>query len=206
MTELRQQLADTPARTVVANHCYGMFELAALHLSLDPPKLDQARLAIDALALLVEGLATRLGEEEANLREGLTQLRLAFVRMGGTTTAAETGAAGGSPPEPSGALRRHRGLARSPPSFPRWPATTPNATRVPTAMVRLPSAMAVQWNGRNRPSSVTTVPSPRSSSNVATLPVVRSPGPGVARPGIKGRSWTAAARGCRSRPGPAGPG
>ena len=103
MTELRQQLADTPARTVVANHCYGMFELAALHLSLDPPKLDQARLAIDALALLVEGLATRLGEEEGNLREGLTQLRLAFVRLGGTTTAAETGAPGGSPPEPSGA-------------------------------------------------------------------------------------------------------
>jgi hypothetical protein len=90
MTELRQQLADTPARTVVANHCYGMFELAALHLSLDPPKLEQARLAIDALALLVEGLGSRLGEEEANLREGLTQLRLAFVRMGGTTTADET--------------------------------------------------------------------------------------------------------------------
>jgi hypothetical protein len=90
MTELRQQLADTPARTVVANHCYGMFELAALHLSLDPPKLDQARLAIDALALLVEGLGSRLGEEQDNLREGLTQLRLAFVRMGGTTTAEET--------------------------------------------------------------------------------------------------------------------
>ncbi len=89
MTELRQQLADTPARTVVANHCYGMFELAALHLSLDPPQLDEARLAIDALALLVEGLRSRLGEEEANLREGLTQLRLAFVRMGGTTTADE---------------------------------------------------------------------------------------------------------------------
>jgi hypothetical protein len=90
MTELRQQLADTPARTVVANHCYGMFELAALHLSLDPPKLEQARLAVDALALLVEGLGSRLGEEEANLREGLTQLRLAFVRLGGTTTADET--------------------------------------------------------------------------------------------------------------------
>jgi hypothetical protein len=94
MTELRQQLADTPARTVVANHCYGMFELAALHLSLDPPNLDQARLAIDALALLVEGLRTRLGEEEANLREGLTQLRLAFVRLGGASTTADTEAAG----------------------------------------------------------------------------------------------------------------
>jgi hypothetical protein len=98
MAELRQQLADTPARTVVANHCYGLFELAALHLSLDPPKLDQARLAIDALALLVDGLTSRLGEEETQLREGLTQLRLAFVRMGGTSTADES--AGTASPGP----------------------------------------------------------------------------------------------------------
>jgi hypothetical protein len=90
MAELRQQLADTPARTVVANHCYGMFELAALHLSLEPPKLDQARLAIDALGLLIEGLGDRLGEEGTHLREGLTQLRLAFVRLGGTSTSEET--------------------------------------------------------------------------------------------------------------------
>jgi hypothetical protein len=103
MTELRQQLADTPARTVVANHCYGLFELAALHLSLEPPKLDQARLAIDSLALLVEGLMTRLGEEEANLREGLTQLRLAFVRLGGASTAGETAATGGAPSDTQGA-------------------------------------------------------------------------------------------------------
>ncbi len=101
MTELRQQLADTPASTVVANHCYGMFELAALHLSLDPPKLDQARLAIDALALLIEGLGPRLGEEQGNLREGLTQLRLAFVRLGGTSTAEETAAPSGPGPEAS---------------------------------------------------------------------------------------------------------
>ena len=93
MAELRQQLADTPAHTVVANHCYGLFELAALHLSLDPPQLDQARLAIDALALLIDGLRSRLGEEETQLREGLTQLRLAFVRMGGTSTADEAGGA-----------------------------------------------------------------------------------------------------------------
>jgi hypothetical protein len=103
MIELRQQLADTPARTVVANHCYGLFELAALHLSLDPPKLDQARLAIDSLALLVEGLTTRLGEEEANLREGLTQLRLAFVRLGGTSTADESATPDGAPTEARGA-------------------------------------------------------------------------------------------------------
>ena len=79
--ELRKQLAEAPVETVVANHCYGLFELAALHLSLKPPKLEQARLAIDAMAALVQGLEGRLGAEEPGLREGLAQLQVAFVRI-----------------------------------------------------------------------------------------------------------------------------
>lgn len=81
MTELRQQLAATPVEVVVANHCFGLFELAALHLSLQPPNLTEAQLAIDGLAALVEGLAGRLGQPEAQLLEALTQLRLAFVQI-----------------------------------------------------------------------------------------------------------------------------
>lgn len=81
MIELRRQLAETPAELVVANHAYGLFELAALHLSLNPPNLGEAQLAIDALGALIEGLAGRLGQEEDQLKEGLTQLRLAFVQM-----------------------------------------------------------------------------------------------------------------------------
>ena len=54
----------TPAEVVVANHAYGLFELAAIHLSQQPPDLDQARLAVDALAAVVGGLAGRLGEAE----------------------------------------------------------------------------------------------------------------------------------------------
>ncbi len=83
MGELRQQLADAPAELVVANHCFGLFELAALHLSLQPPRLPQARLAIDALAALVEGLAGRLGAEEGQLKDGLASLRLAYVQIQG---------------------------------------------------------------------------------------------------------------------------
>src|SRR5580658_9560909 len=56
MDQLRDQLARTPAEMVIANHAFGLFELAALHLSLQPPQLDQARLAIDALAAVVDGL------------------------------------------------------------------------------------------------------------------------------------------------------
>ena len=41
---------STPAEVVVANHAYGLFELAAIHLSQQPPNLEEARLAVDALA------------------------------------------------------------------------------------------------------------------------------------------------------------
>lgn len=81
MAELQEQLARTPAEVVVANHAYGLFELAALHLSLNPPQLDQARVAIDALACLVEGMGPRLGPASEELDTGLAQLRMAFVQV-----------------------------------------------------------------------------------------------------------------------------
>jgi hypothetical protein len=81
LARLRRQLADTPAALVVTNHVFGLFELAALHLSLTPPQLEEARLAIDGAAALIEGLAGRLGEAEPTAQEGLAQLRLAFVQI-----------------------------------------------------------------------------------------------------------------------------
>jgi hypothetical protein len=81
LEEVAKHLAAAPAEDVVANHCYGLFELAALHLSQQPPQLDKARLAIDALGLLVDGLGERLGQHAPALAEGLAQLRLAFVRI-----------------------------------------------------------------------------------------------------------------------------
>jgi len=81
---MRAQLANTPAEVVVANHCYGLFELAAIYLSQSPPMLFQARLAIDGLGYLLDGLRGRLGEAEPSLHESLSQLRLAFVRLEGT--------------------------------------------------------------------------------------------------------------------------
>ena len=89
MAELQEQLARTPAEMVVANHAYGLFELAALHLSLNPPQLDQARVAIDALACLVEGMGPRLGPGSDDLAAGLAQLRMAFVQV---SAAVEAGA------------------------------------------------------------------------------------------------------------------
>lgn len=81
LDELKRQLAATPAAVVVANHAMGLFELAALHLSQQPPNLAEASVAIDAMAAVVEGLAGRLGEPEATLNDALAQLRLAFVQI-----------------------------------------------------------------------------------------------------------------------------
>ena len=97
LAELQEQLARTPAEVVVANHAFGMFELAALHLSLQPPQLEQARLAIDALASLVDGLGERLGEHARELADGLANLRMAYVQIHAATRA------GQQPDEASGA-------------------------------------------------------------------------------------------------------
>ncbi|MER3452805.1 MAG: hypothetical protein C4344_03825 [Acidimicrobiia bacterium] len=81
LEELTRELVRTPAAVVVANHAVGLYELAVLHLAQKPPNLAEARLAIDALAALVEGLAGRLGDNEPTLREFLTRVRLLFVEV-----------------------------------------------------------------------------------------------------------------------------
>ena len=96
LLEVAKHLAAAPAEDVVANHCYGLFELAALHLSQQPPQLDKARLAIDALGLLLDGLGDRLGQHAGALTEGLSQLRLAFVRIAAAGPASD----GQAVPEP----------------------------------------------------------------------------------------------------------
>ncbi len=80
MAEVQRQLLETPVSVVIANHCIGLFQLSVLHLEQSPPNLTEAKLAIDALGAIVEGLGSRLGQEEAPLREALTQLRLGFVQ------------------------------------------------------------------------------------------------------------------------------
>ena len=86
MEALRAQIADTPVAQIVAQSAYQFFEIGALHLSLVPPQLEQAKLAIDALGLLVEGLGDALAPNADTLREGLQQIRMAYVTVsqGGT--------------------------------------------------------------------------------------------------------------------------
>jgi hypothetical protein len=81
LAEVQRQLAETPARIVITNHCVGIFNLAALYLNQSEPNFEEAQLAIDALAAIVEGLGDRLGDDAPTLADALAQIRLAFVQV-----------------------------------------------------------------------------------------------------------------------------
>ena len=83
MAETERQLATTPPEVVIANHIMGIYELAAIHLRQNPPNLNEATLAIDAMSAIVDGLEDRLGENEATLRSAREQLQQAFVAISG---------------------------------------------------------------------------------------------------------------------------
>ncbi len=87
LADTRVRLMETEVSTVVANHCFGLYELAAIHLTAEPPKFDETKLAIDALAALVEGLEGKLGEAEPTLKDGLHQLRMGFVQRNASAKA-----------------------------------------------------------------------------------------------------------------------
>ncbi len=81
MEAVRQDLLRAPVELVISNTAMSLWELAALHLSERPPHLLEAQLAIDALSALVEGLTGRLGASERTLRDGLAEIRMAFVQI-----------------------------------------------------------------------------------------------------------------------------
>jgi hypothetical protein len=91
MDELRQQLAGADPAVVIANHAYGLFELAAVYLSTQPPRLAEAQLAIDALAGLCDAVGSRLEEASAPLVEALAQIRLAWVQLSSAAVDDEQG-------------------------------------------------------------------------------------------------------------------
>jgi len=81
MAEARARLADVSAEVVVANHVMGLYELAAIHLSSPTPDMVSASLAIDSMAMLVDGLGNRLGDDAAAMSDALVNIRMAFVAI-----------------------------------------------------------------------------------------------------------------------------
>lgn len=90
LAEARARILATEASTVVANHAFGIYELAAIHLTADEPKLSEAQVAIDALAALVKGLTGRLGAVESTLVDALQQAQLLYVQRVEAAKASET--------------------------------------------------------------------------------------------------------------------
>jgi hypothetical protein len=93
LKRVRAELAHTPVADLIANHAIGLWQLGVLHLTPEegqPVRLDEAGLAIDAMAALVEGLGERLGEAAEPLRDALAQLRVAFVQISERAEAGES--------------------------------------------------------------------------------------------------------------------
>ncbi len=80
LAQAQAQLLAAPVDQVVSNHVMGLFELAALHLRVEDPDLEAARLPIDAMGLLVDNLGDRLADHDT-LASALTQLRMAYVEV-----------------------------------------------------------------------------------------------------------------------------
>ena len=99
--EARQRLVEAPAGPVIGQQALQFYELAAIHLSQPEPRLDDARLAIDALAAVVDALGARLGEAHEPLTQALHQLRMAFVEVASSRPGSE-GAGGGTSGEGEG--------------------------------------------------------------------------------------------------------
>ena len=91
---MQEQMLRTPAAIVIANHCIGLVELAALHLGQDPPNLADAQIAIDALAGIVDAVGPRMGDNGPALRQALNQMRMAYIEAKTAVTLA-----GGSVPD-----------------------------------------------------------------------------------------------------------
>lgn len=80
MTEARARLLETEAATIIANHAFGIYELAAIHVTADDPDMKEGRLAIDALQALITGISGRLGEAEETLNDALANIKLVYVQ------------------------------------------------------------------------------------------------------------------------------
>ena len=157
MADARERLADVPAEVVVTNHVMGLYELAAIHLSATPPDLDQAALAIDSVACLVEGLGDRLGADAPAMRDALDNIRMAFVQIKGVDETARRPAPAIPPDQPSDRAKRPFGAATTRPSR---TTTSSSASRLVCSLSSL---------ARSRPAALTTRHQGTSSSVVARM-------------------------------------
>ena len=81
--EVRRQLAQVPPEVVVANHVMGLYELATIHLSQDPPNAAGAALAIDGMGRSSKASRADWARPNQPFADALPQMRLVFVQVTG---------------------------------------------------------------------------------------------------------------------------
>lgn len=79
MRRVAQQIAETPSLEWVLNTAVTLANVAGTKLDLGA-RAD-AQLAIDALAALINGLGSKLGQAETPLRQTLAQLQMAYAEQ-----------------------------------------------------------------------------------------------------------------------------
>jgi hypothetical protein len=106
LRELHTRLASTPVEDVVANHAFGLWQLALVYLGVATPPDEQGRqpmpnlpaasLVIDAVAALLDGVGDRLGPHAEALRDALTQTQMIYVQLAEALAGAQSGQGEGS--------------------------------------------------------------------------------------------------------------
>ena len=76
--QMAQEIAERPGLDWVVNSAVSLANIAATKLQLGDPA--DAQIWIDALAGLLDGLAGRLSDAEAPLRQTLAQLQMAYAQ------------------------------------------------------------------------------------------------------------------------------
>ena len=75
-----ETLKNVDAATMLGNHLFVLFQVAAGRLAEEPPRSDDARLLIDTAAAMLQAGEGRLGSEEQLYRTALSELQQLFVR------------------------------------------------------------------------------------------------------------------------------
>ncbi len=81
MGRVRQEMLSVPAAEIIANHLMGIYELAAIHLGENPPNFVEASVAIEALRAVLDRIGNKFADNEAVLRQALSQLQMTFVQL-----------------------------------------------------------------------------------------------------------------------------
>ena len=116
LEEMREQLASVSAGDVVGEAALSLVALAYVRLGIPPEQneryrdLDAARLLIDALAGMLDGVAGRLGAPEPELRDVLARLRMTYVDVASHAQAAPAQPPPPAAQEPGQGIRRPSGL------------------------------------------------------------------------------------------------